>query len=244
VGRRLDLQRLRERPPIRTRSQAIAEIAFYTTLFGSTLAVSWLSAAYVAAAMRIVQGDRPSAELLEMVSGVVLTGFGLSSGHVAKRFWNGTRSGAVRRLGQLLAVLMIAAAGAGLAVVALANRTLGPVDSANLLFGLLHAGLLASLGAGAELALVNTLHALELAGLYLERAAVSVVAMALWLGRAMLAVFDWVVRLVAVFGQLVVRPRPPVSVSVVQISGEPEVRPPTRRFADKAYASAPGSEHA
>ncbi len=244
VGRRLDLQRLRERPPIRTRSQAIAEIAFYTTLFGSTLAVSWLSAAYVAAAMRIVQGDRPSAELLEMVSGVVLTGFGLSSGHVARRFWNGTRSGAVRRLGQLLAVLMIAAAGAGLAVVALANRTLGPVDSPNILFGLLHAGLLASLGAGAELALVNTLHALELAGLYLERAAVSVVAVALWLGRALLAVLDWVVRLVAVFGQLVVRPRPPVSLSVVQISGQPEVRPPTRRFADKAYASAPGSEHA
>ncbi len=249
IGRRLDLLRLRELPPVRTRSQALAEMSLYTGLLAAMVATGWLSVQYVAVYLRSVQGDRPSADLLELVSGVVLTGFALSSGWLAGRAWGHTHpSPRPRRLARLLALLMIAAAGAGFAGVALNNRTLGPADPANLLFGLLHAGLLASLGAGAELAVTNTLHALELLGLYLERGIVSLAALLLWLTRALLAVVEWVIRLVAVFGQLVVRPRPPVRVGVVQLSNERELpremRAPARRFADKAYAPAARSEHA
>jgi hypothetical protein len=110
----------------------------------------------------------------------------------------------------------------------------------NVLFGLLHAGLLALLGAGADAALVNTVHLLQLIALYLGRGIASVGALGLWILRAILAVLDWLIRLIAVFGQLVVRPRPPVRLGVVEVSRGTslprELRSPARRFTDKVYA--------
>jgi hypothetical protein len=248
LGRKLDLVHLRERSPLRTRSQAVAEMSFYTALLGSLIAVGWLSTQYVAASVRSVEGDRPVAELLELVSGVVLTGFGLSSGYVAGRIWGRARTDTMRRLGQAAALLMILAAGGALALVALANRTLGPLDWPNIFFGFLHAGLLATLGAGAEPMLVNTLHALELMRLYLARGVVSLAAAGLWLAGALLSLIQWLVRVVAVFGQLVVRPRPPVQVGVVHISRDTELsrdlQAPARRFADKTSGPVIRSDHA
>jgi hypothetical protein len=117
----------------------------------------------------------------------------------------------------------------------------------NVLFGSLHAGILAVLGAGADVALINTLHVLHLLGLYLGRGIASAVALLLWMVSAILAVLDWAVRLVAVFGQLVVRPRPAVRFGVVEVSRGTslprELRSPARRFTDKAYRPAVRDKH-
>jgi hypothetical protein len=69
----------------------------------------------------------------------------------------------------------------------------------------------------------------------------------LWMVSAILAVLDWAVRLVAVFGQLVVRPRPAVRFGVVEVSRGTslprELRSPARRFTDKAYRPAVRDKH-
>jgi hypothetical protein len=118
----------------------------------------------------------------------------------------------------------------------------------NLLFGLLHAGILTTLGAGADAAIVNTFHVLQLVGLYLARGMVSAGALVLWLARAILAVLDWAVRLAAVFGQLLVRPRPAVRFGVAEVSRGSslprELRSPARRFTDKAYKPLVRGKHA
>jgi hypothetical protein len=96
--------------------------------------------------------------------------------------------------------------------------------------------------------MVNTLHLLRLVGMYLERGIVSLGALLLWIARAILAVLDWLVRLVAVFGQLVVRPRPAVRYGVVEVSRRArlprELRTPARRFTDQGYRSVVRGEHA
>jgi hypothetical protein len=148
----------------------------------------------------------------------------------------------------VLALIGLLASIGGFMAVAAANRTLGPSITLNLLFGFLHAGVLATLGAVADATLVNTIHALELWGLYLERCLVWLVGLGIWIVQASVTVLDWMVRVVAVFGQLVVRPRPPVQVGVAQVprsSGlPPDVRSPARRFGDRAYARTSRSEHA
>ena len=243
---------------VRTRAQALADMGLFTAAFSSLVVVSWVSVEYVAAFVRSVQGNRPSADLFGLVSGVVMTGFGLSAGYVAAHALSDARYGSGarfvppasngRRLIRVAAVTFPLVAGAGLVAIAIANRTLGPSTPLNLLFGLLHAGILIILGAGADAAMVNTLHLLQLAGLYLERGVVSVGALLLWMARAILAVLDWLVRLVAVFGQLVVRPRPAVRFGVVEDSRGArlprELRTPARRFTDKAYRPIVRGEHA
>jgi hypothetical protein len=213
---------------------------------------------YVAAFVRSVQGNRPSADLFGRVGGVVMTGFALSAGYVAghvlsdARYGSGTRflpaASNGRRLRRVAAASFPLAAGAGLVAIAIANRTLGPSTALNLLFGLLHAGILIILGAGADAAMVNTLHLLRLVGMYLERGVVSLGALLLWIARAILAVLDWLVRLLAVFGQLVVRPRPAVRYGVVEVSRRArlprELRTPARRFTDQGYRSVVRGEHA
>jgi hypothetical protein len=257
LGRRLDLLDMRDRRPIRTQSQVMAELSLFTAAMAALVAASWMSGQYVAAFVRDLQGDRESAELLARVSGMVMTGFGVSSGYVAGRAWGGYRFGrltdpmASSSGGHLLRVLGLVAlltSIGGFMAIAAANRTLGPSLPLNLLFGLLHGGLLATLGAGADGALVNTIHSLELIALHLERYLVRLVAVGTWMLQAIVTVFDWMVRVIAVFGQLVVRPRPPVRVGVAQVShhsGLPrEVRSTARRFGDKAYARTTRSEHA
>jgi hypothetical protein len=244
--------------PVRTRAQALADVGLFTAALSSLVVVSWVSVEYVAAFVRSVQGNRPSADLFALVGGVVMTGFALSAGYVAghtlsdARYGSGTRflppASNGRRLLRVAAVTFPVAAGAGLVAIAIANRTLGPSTALNLLFGLLHAGILILLGAGADAAIVNTLHLLRLAGIYLERGIVSLGALLLWTAGAILAVLDWVVRLVAVFGQLVVRPRPPVRYGVVEVSRgahlSRERRTPARRFSDKAYQTIVRGDHA
>jgi hypothetical protein len=252
LERGTDRTRARERRPVRTRAQALSDMCLFTVAFASLVVASWVSVEYVAAFVRSVQGGRPAADLFALASGVVLTGFALAAGYVAghalsdPRYGSGDRilppSSNGRRLLRVAAVVLPLTAGAGLVAIALANRTLGPSAPLNLLFGLLHAGLLTILGAGADAALVYTLHLLQLVGMYLERGMVSVGALVLWMLKAILAVLDWVIRLVAVFGQLVVRPRPAVRFGVVEVSGgthlPPELRTPARRFTDKAYQPA------
>jgi hypothetical protein len=138
-----------------------------------------------------------------------------------------------------MAVVFLLTASAALVAVAVANRTLSSAAPLNVLFGILHAGILAMLGAGADAGLVNTVHVLQLIELYLRRGIASVGALVLWVIRAVLAVLDWLIRLIAVFGQLVVRPRPPVRLGVVEVSRGTklprELRSPARRFTDKIY---------
>ena len=257
VGRRLNLLQDEDLRPVRTRPQALAEMTLFTAILASLVAVSWVSGQYVAAFARGVQGDRQSAELFALVSAIVMTGFGLATGHLAGHAWSGGHYGSGthqpassngRRLLRVLSLLFLLASAGGLITVAVANRTLGPWLPLNVLFGLIHAGLLAVLGAGAGGAMVNTLHTLQLVGLYLERCVVTLAALGLLLLRAILAVFDWLLRVVAVFGQLVVRPRPPVRVGVARVSRRSdlprELRSPARRFTDKAYTSAVRGEHA
>jgi hypothetical protein len=245
------------RRPVRTRAQALADMSLFTAALGLVVLVSWVSVDYVAAFVRSVQGNRPSANLFALVSGVVLTGFALSSGYIAGHAWSGTRSGSGtpllpssssgQRLLWVLAALFLLAAGAALVTVAVANQTLGPSTALNVLFGLLHAGILVILGAGIDTAMMSTLHLLRLAGLHLTRFLVSLGAAGLWVVGAVLAVLDWTARLVAVFGQLVVRPRPAVRVGVADISRGAivprELRSPARRFTDKVYAPVARGKH-
>ena len=184
-----------------------------------------------------------------MVRRVVLTGFGLSSGLIVERAWSRTRPHPRPKTpARFLAALSILGAGVGFAAVAIASQPLGTAQPVNAVFGVLHAGLLAILGATAERGVANAWHTLELLGLYLERAGTSLAAAALWLIRAVLALAEWLIRLVAVFGHLVIRPRPPVSVGVVQLADEQELprelRAPARRVADQAYGRAKRGEHA
>jgi hypothetical protein len=55
----------------------------------------------------------------------------------------------------------------------------------------------------------------------------------------LLAVLDWAIRVIAVFGQLVVRPRPSIRFHAVDVSTAtvlpPERRSPGRRYTDRAY---------
>jgi hypothetical protein len=231
-----------ERRPVRTRAQVLADMGLFSMALALLVGVSWVSMEYVAAFVRSVQGGRASADLYARVGGVVLTGFTLSAGYAAGR----ARSH--RRRSRIVALGFPLVASLGLIAVAVANRTLGPWTPLNLLFGLLHAGILLILGAGADAELVNTLHLLRLAGMYLERAIVSLGALLLWLPRALLAVLDWVIRLGAVFGQLVVRPRPAVRHGVVEVPRGArlprEMKTPARRFTDKAYQPIGRGEHA
>jgi hypothetical protein len=257
LERRMDRLQLRERRPIRTRAQALAELSILTAALVLLVAVSWVSVEYVAAFVRGVQGDRPSGDLFALASGVFMTGFALAAGYVAGDALSGTRHGSTtrflppsssgRRLVRVLAVVFLLTAAAALVTVAIANRTLGPATALNVLFGLLHAGVLAILGAGADAAMVNTLQVLQLGGLYLGRGAASLGALVLWMASAVLAVLDWLVRLVAVFGQLVVRPRRAVRFGVAEVSRGTrlprELRSPARRFTDKAYAPVARGKH-
>jgi hypothetical protein len=248
----------RERRPLRTRSQALTDMGLFTAALALLVGVSWVSVEYVAAFVRSVQGDRPSGDLFALASGVIMTGFALSAGYIAGHALSGTRLGSGarillpgssgRRLLPVLAVAFLLTAAAALVAIAVANRTLGPFTPLNILFGLLHAGMLTILGAGADAAIVNTLHVLQLVGLYLARGLVSVGALVLWVVRAILAVLDWTVRVGAVFGQLVVRPRPPVRFGVAEVSRGSslprELRSPARRFTDKAYKPLVRGKHA
>jgi hypothetical protein len=256
LERRFDRIQARESRPLRTRTQVVADMAVLTAALVLLVAVTRVSVEYVAAFVSEVQGDRPAAELFALVSGVVMTGFPLLAGYVARhalsnnRYASGSRilpsSAGGRRLVRVLAVVLLVTAAAALVAMAVANRTLGPATPLNVLFGLLHAGLLALLGAGVDAALVNTLHVLQLLGLYLGRGIASVGACLLWTVRAILAILDLLVRLIAVFGQLVVRPRPPVRLGVVEIARgtglHRELRSPARRFTDKIYAPVVRSE--
>jgi hypothetical protein len=256
AGRWLDRLQARERRPLRTRAQALTDLGLFTAALILLVAVSWVSVEYVAAFVRDVQGNRTAADLFALVSGVVMTGFALSAGYVASHALSDTRYGsgtgilppsARRRLATVLAFVVLLSAAAALVAVAVANHTLGPATPLNVLFGSLHAGILAVLGAGADVALINTLHVLHLLGLYLGRGIASAVALVLWMVSAILAVLDWAVRLVAVFGQLVVRPRPAVRFGVVEVSRGTslprELRSPARRFTDKAYRPAVRDKH-
>lgn len=246
----------RERRPVRTRAQALADMCVFTTALGLVVVVSWASVEYVAAFTRSVQGDRPSASLLALVTGVVMTGFALSSGYVAGHVLIGTRHGSGtrllppsavgRHLLRALSILLLLVSGAALVAVAIANHTLGPSPALNALFGLLHGGVLMILGAGADSAMVNTLHLLQLVRLHLTRGLVSLGAALLWVAGATLALLEWLIRLVAVFGQLVVRPRPAVRVGAAEISPATlprELRSPARRFTDKAYSPGTRGKH-
>jgi hypothetical protein len=247
-----------ERPKIRSRAQALADMSLFTAAFSSLVAVSWVSVEYVGAFVRNVQGHRPSADLFGVFSGVVMTGFTVSAGYLAGHVLSDPRQGsgsriflptpAARRLVTVAAVALPVAAGAGLVTIAVTNHTLGDSAPLNLLFGLLHAGLLLLLGAGADAAMINTLHLMQLAGIYLERGVVSLGALSLWTPRVVLAVLEWLVRLVAVFGQLVVRPRRPVRFGVVEVSRGAhlphELPTPARRFTDKAYRPLSRGDHA
>ena len=260
MARWLGRRQAGERRPVRTRAQALADMCLFTAALALLVAVSWVSVEYVAAFVRSVQGGRPSADLFGLVSGVVLTGFALSAGYVAGHalghghhgsgapFPPPASASSGRRLLRAAAVAFPLAAGAGLVAIAIANHTLGPSTPLNLLFGVLHAGILIILGAGADAAMVNTLHLLRLVGMYLERGVVSLGALMLWMPRAILAVLDWAVRLVAVFGQLVVRPRPAVRYGAVEVPRGArlprEMRTPARRFTDKAYQPAVRGGHA
>jgi hypothetical protein len=232
----LDSARLRR--PIRTRAQALADLCIFTAAFVLLVAVSWVSVEYVAGFVRSVHGDRSSANVFALASGVVITGFALAGGYIAREAW----SFPWRRFLRVVALCCLAATTSGLITIAVANHTLGPSTGLNVLLGLLHAGLLTILGAGADVAMVNTLHLVRLLGWYLERCVVSAGAALLWMVRAILAAVDWVLRVIAVFGQLVVRPRPPIQFGVAEIPRRPglsrEPQPHARRFADKAYAQA------
>jgi hypothetical protein len=255
---RLDRIQAQVRRPVRTRAQAAADMGLFTASFGLLVAVSWVSVEYLAAFVRSVQRDRPSAEVFAVVSGIVLTGFALSAGSLAgqslsaTRYASGTRlllpSSSGRRLLYVLSLVFLLAAAGGLAAVAIANHTLGPSMPLNFLFGLLHACLLVVLGAMADAAVISTLHLLQLASLYLYLGIASLGALALWLARALLALLDWIIRLIAVFGQLVVRPRPPIQFRAVEVSRgtvlPPELRTPGRRYTDRAYARIVRGNHA
>jgi hypothetical protein len=242
--------------PVRTQSQALAEMSLLTAAFAGLVAVGLTSSHYVAAFVREMQGERQSAELLAGLTGLVLTGFGLSTGYVAAAASGNGRYGSTARLvlpgtsGRRalrgLAVILLVLGSAAFILLALANRPLGPAVALNLSFGAVHAGILFLLGAVADAAMVNTFHALELVGLYLERWIVSLAGLVLWLLRVVLAVMEWAVRVVSVFGQLVVRPRPPVQVGVAEVTrgASRELRSPARRFADRAYPRANRGEHA
>ena len=250
LARWLDRRDPGERRPVRTRAQALSDMCLFTVALALLVAVSWVSVEYVAAFARSVQSGRPSADLFGLASGVVMTGFALSGGYVAGRAWGYPRHGSAaagQRLLRVAGAVFPVAAAVGLVSVAIANSTLGPSSPLNLLFGLLHAGILVILGAGAEAALVNTLHLWRLVGMYLERGVVSLGALLLWIPRAILGVLDWAIRLIAVFGQLVVRPRPAVRFGAVEIprglQGPRELRTPARRFTDKAYQRVARSEH-
>jgi hypothetical protein len=254
----LDRVRGRDHRLVRTRAQAAADMGLLTASFGLLVAVSWVSVEYLAAFVRSVQRDRPSGEVFALVSGVVMTGFALSAGSLAgqslsaTRYASGTRlllpSSSGRRLLQTLAIVFLLAAAGGLAMIAIANHTLGSSMPLNFLFGLLHASLLVVLGAMADAAVISTLHLLQLGGLYLYRGIASLGALLLWLVRALLAILDWVIRLIAVFGQLVVRPRPPIRFHAVDVSRAavlpPERRTPGRRYTDRAYARTVRGNHA
>jgi hypothetical protein len=250
LERQIDRIQGRERRPIRTRSQAVADMGLFTVTLVLLVAVSWVSVEYVAAFVRDVQGNRTAADLFALASGVVMTGFALAAGYITghglsdTRYGSGTRilppSSRGRYLLRVMAVVFLLTASAALVAVAVANRTLSSAAPLNVLFGILHAGILAMLGAGADAGLVNTVHVLQLIELYLRRGIASVGALVLWVIRAVLAVLDWLIRLIAVFGQLVVRPRPPVRLGVVEVSRGTklprELRSPARRFTDKIYA--------
>lgn len=252
VARWFDRLQVGERRPLRTRAQVVGDIGLSTVTLMLLVVVSRVSVEYVAAYVRDAQGNRPAADLFGLVSGVVMTGFALSAGYVAGHTFSGTRLGSSvrvlppsssgRSVLRLLAAVLLLASGAALVGVGIANHTLGPAMPLNVLFGVIHAGTLGILGAGAHTMLVNALHVVYLLGLYLGRGMASVVALALWLGSSILAVLDWAVRLVAVFGQLVVRPRPTVRVGVAEVSRGAnlprELRSPARRFTDKAYRPA------
>nr|AUN36798.1 hypothetical protein [uncultured bacterium] len=246
---RLDRIQAQVYRPVRTRAQAAADMGLMTASLGLLVAVSWVSVEYLAAFVRSAQRDRPSGEVFALVSGLVLTGFTLATGNLAgqsvsaTRYASGTRlllpSSSGRRLLQALALVFFAAAAGGLATVAIANHTLGPSMPLNFLFGLLHAGLLVVLGAMADAAVISTLHLLQLSGLYVYRGVASLGGILLGLARMLLAVLDWAVRVIAVFGQLVVRPRPPIRFQAVDVSTAtvlpPERRSPGRRYTDRAY---------
>jgi hypothetical protein len=248
----IDRFQSRERRPIRTRSQALADMCLFTAAMGLLVTVSWVSIEYVAGFIRSVQGNRASSEVFAIASGVLMTAFALSTGYMAREAWSGTRYGygtrtlvphsGSRRLLRILAVAFLSIAIGGLIAVALANRTLGPSTPLNLLFGLLHAGLLTILGAAADAAIVNTLHVLELLSVYLLGCLVGIQALVLQVLRALLVLLDWAVRLVAVFGQLVVRPRPKIRYGVAEVSdvGLPRetVQTPRRRITDRTYGRA------
>jgi hypothetical protein len=216
LGRGLDWRRVKAPLALRTRAQVVSDLSLSFLALVSLAALSWLTEQYVATLASAAGGDRHSAELLAPLSGVLLTGFGLSGGYVAAHAWRGRR-----RLLQLLAIVLFLGSAAALTGIALTARPLGPWTLLNASFGLLHASGLALLGAAAESALVGSLQLLQLTSLCLERWLVRAVAAVLWLIQAVTALLEWLIRLISVFGQLVVRPRPPVLVGVAQVSRNP-----------------------
>jgi hypothetical protein len=224
------------RLPLRSRAQAVGDITLSSAALLSLGAVSWLSERYLAAFTRAVQGERQSAELLGLLSGVLMTGVGVSAGYVV------THARRSSRPLRLLAVALVIVATGTLTAVAITNHTLGSWLPLNALFGLLHTGSLVLLGAVAGSAAAGGLQLLQLAGMSAERWIVRLVAFGLWSLQALAAMIEWVIRLVAVFGQLVVRPRPPVQVGVAEVTPgrrrlPRELLSPARRFTDKPYTA-------
>jgi hypothetical protein len=213
LGRGIAWRRTEVPLALRTRAQVVGDLSLSFLALLSLATVSWLSEQYVATLASAARGDRPSAELLAVLSGVLVTGFGLSGGYVAAQAWRGRR-----RLLKLLTIVLFLGSAAELTGIALTARPLGPGTPLNASFGLLHAGSLTLLGAVAESALVGSLHLLQLTSLSLQRWLVRAVATVLWLLQAVTASLEWLIRLISVFGQLVVRPRPPVVVGVAEVS--------------------------
>lgn len=215
---RLDHMLGREPGPVRTESQALAGMVLLTVAMLLLGITSWLTIEYVAGFAAAMQSGGRSPRGIALGAGVVMTSSTLAAGALAGQAFGGSRSRSSRRLLQLLATVLVAATTAGLVALAIANRTLGASTVLNGLFGLIHAGILGVLGLVLADAVVSTLHLLQLVGIYLAGRLAWLGALILSLARVLLLLMDWAIRLVSVFGQLVVRPRPPVRYGAVEVS--------------------------
>ncbi len=201
-----------ERAPVRTRAQVIADLAVYSLGGVLLAAVAASTIVYLGGAVDRTAQQGSLTSYSGLVTASIVLGVLIASGFYMREMLNGARHATIggeltrtdlsRRVGTTAVVSLVLIASAVLAGIAIRSAALGSSVALNLAFGLFHAAALTFLGSAIDSELVAIWHVTSLILPRLALLAIWVLVILLLVVAGVLRVFDWTLRVVAVFGAL------------------------------------------
>jgi hypothetical protein len=201
-------------PVLRTRTEVVADLLIFAVVFAATVVGAWISVEYLAAYAMGLNLDTGIILVTSraLIFGIGVTALGFAVGFVLRECIGGARFGTAtpallprtgaNRVVAIAATLVGLAIAGTLIAAAIASRVAGTAWALSGAFGLLHAVFLVGFGAPIDISLVSAAHLLYLATLGTVIVVAALAAVVLLGVDAVLAVTLWLVRLLAIFGKM------------------------------------------